>query len=287
MSLQYYVWRGEEVFVQRETINKSTTSPAEDKSTCVLRFEDVQKAFGAAKVLDGLSFDVREGEIFVILGPSGTGKSVTLKHMVRLLTPDAGNIYVRGDCVNASTGAELERIRERFGYLFQGGALLAWMSVAENIALPLRERTKMTEEEIKARVAEVLEMVEMSGDGDKRPSEISGGMKKRAGLARAIVTNPEIVLYDEPTSGLDPVTARTIDALIARLRSEINITSVVVTHDLHSALTIGSRIAMLYGGKIVELSTPETFIKSKNPEVKRFLESQFITASGVWEDTSR
>ena len=257
------------------------------KADCMLRFENVRKAFGEAQVLDGLSFDIRQGEIFVILGPSGTGKSVTLKHMVRLLTPDEGNIYVRGDCVNAASGSELERIRERFGYLFQGGALLAWMSVGENIALPLRERTKMTEAEIQARVAEVLEMVEMGGDGDKRPSEISGGMRKRAGLARAIVTNPEIVLYDEPTSGLDPVTSRTIDALIARLRDELNITSVVVTHDLHSALTIASRIAMLDGGKILEISTPETFIRSEHREVKRFLESQFITTSGVWEESGK
>jgi len=258
-----------------------------DKPDCMVRFENVRKAFGSAQVLDGLSFDIRQGEIFVILGPSGTGKSVTLKHMVRLLTPDEGDIFVRDDCVNAATGSELDRIRERFGYLFQGGALLAWMSVGENIALPLRERTKLTEDEIQARVAEVLEMVEMGGDGDKRPSEISGGMRKRAGLARAIVTNPEIVLYDEPTSGLDPVTARTIDALIARLRDEINITSVVVTHDLHSALTIASRIAMLQAGKIVEISTPEEFIRSEHPEVKRFLESQFITTTGSWEDTKK
>jgi len=267
-------------------MNEMAKRPEDGEAACMLRFEDVRKAFGKSQVLDGLSFDIQEGEIFVILGPSGTGKSVTLKHMVRLLTPDSGNIYVRGDCVNASTGTELERIRERFGYLFQGGALLAWMSVAENIALPLRERTKMTGAEIRARVAEVLEMVEMGGDGDKRPSEISGGMKKRAGLARAIVTSPEIVLYDEPTSGLDPVTARTIDALIERLKRELNITSVVVTHDLHSALTIGSRIAMLHGGKIIELSTPAEFIKSGNPEVKRFLESQFITTTGVWEESS-
>lgn len=266
-----------------ETNDKQDTGQADS----MLRFENVRKAFGPAQVLDGMTFDIRQGEIFVILGPSGTGKSVTLKHMVRLLTPDSGNIYVRDDCVNAATGHNLERIRERFGYLFQGGALLAWMSVGENIALPLREHTKMTEDEIQARVAEVLEMVELGGDGDKRPSEISGGMKKRAGLARAIVTNPEIVLYDEPTSGLDPVSARMIDALIARLRDELNITSVVVTHDLHSALTIASRIAMLHAGKILEISTPEAFIKSKHPEVKRFLESQFITTNGSWEDTEK
>jgi len=268
-------------------MNETTEKQEAGTADCMLRFENVRKAFGPAQVLDGLSFDVRQGEIFVILGPSGTGKSVTLKHMVRLLTPDEGSIYVRDDCVNAATGSELERIRERFGYLFQGGALLAWMSVGENIALPLRERTRLSEDAIQARVAEVLEMVEMGGDGDKRPSEISGGMRKRAGLARAIVTKPEIVLYDEPTSGLDPVTSRTIDALIARLRDELNITSVVVTHDLHSALTIASRIAMLHGGKIIEISTPEAFIRSGNPEVKRFLEAQFITTSGVWEDTGK
>ncbi len=268
-------------------MSEDTIMPGDEKPACMLRFENVCKAFGPATVLDGLTFDVQEGEIFVILGPSGTGKSVTLKHMVRLLTPDAGNIHVRGDCVNAATGAALERIRERFGYLFQGGALLAWMSVAENIALPLRERTRMTAGEIQARVDEVLEMVEMKGDGDKRPSEISGGMRKRAGLARAIVTSPGIVLYDEPTSGLDPVTSRTIDALIDRLRLELNITSVVVTHDLHSALTIGSRIAMLHGGRIIELSPPAAFIKSTVPEVKHFLESQFITTTGVWEDSAK
>lgn len=270
-------------FFMNEVTHKQMTEADE----CMLRFDNVSKSFGNARVLDGLSFDVKQGEIFVVLGPSGTGKSVTLKHMVRLLTPDSGNIFVRGKCVNAASGSELERIRERFGYLFQGGALLAWLSVGENIALPLRERTKMTEREIRARVAEVLEMVEMGGDAEKRPSEISGGMKKRAGLARAIVTNPEIVLYDEPTSGLDPVTSRTIDALIERLRNEISITSVVVTHDLHSALTIGNRIAMLHGGNIIELSTPEQFIRSKHPEVKRFLEAQFITTNGVWEDSEK
>jgi len=276
-----------ETCFQDRVMSDTSDKKESDKPDCMVRFENVRKAFGSAQVLDGLSFDIRQGEIFVILGPSGTGKSVTLKHMVRLLTPDEGDIFVRDDCVNAATGSELDRIRERFGYMFQGGALLAWMSVGENIALPLRERTKLTEDEIQARVAEVLEMVEMGGDGDKRPSEISGGMRKRAGLARAIVTNPEIVLYDEPTSGLDPVTARTIDALIARLRDEINITSVVVTHDLHSALTIASRIAMLQAGKIVEISTPEEFIRSEHPEVKRFLESQFITTTGSWEDTKK
>ncbi len=251
----------------------------------IVRFDKVTKVFGTRAVLDGMEFSIRRGETFVIVGPSGTGKSVTLKHMVRLLTPDDGDVYVGDDCINRATGNELSRLRERFGYLFQGGALLAWLTIGENIALPLREKTKMPEEEIMSRVRKVLEMVEMSGDIDKHPSDISGGMCKRAGLARAIVTEPDIVLYDEPTSGLDPVTARTIDTLIEHLRVKLGVTSVVVTHDLHSALSIGTRIAMIYNGKVVELATPEEFVKSNNDEVKKFLESQYITRRGVWERT--
>ncbi len=243
--------------------------------------------FVGKAVLDGLDFEIQKGETFVIVGPSGTGKSVTLKHMVRLLTPDDGSIYVGDECINEATGSDLDRLRERFGYLFQGGALLAWLSVGENIALPLREKTDLSEEEIQARVASTLEMVEMSGDVDKHPSEISGGMRKRAGLARAIVTEPDIVLYDEPTSGLDPVTSRTIDALIAQLQAELGVTSVVVTHDLHSALSIGSRIALLHKGRVTELATPEEFVKSDNEEVQSFLRSQFITQEGSWERNAR
>ena len=250
----------------------------------IIRFEGVYKAFGGPPVLAGIDFSVRRGETFALVGPSGTGKSVTLKHMVRLLTPDEGNVYVGDIVVNRVSGRELERVRNRFGYLFQGGALLAWMSVAGNIALPLLEKTQLTRGEIDRRVAEVLEMVGMAGDGDKKPSEISGGMKKRAGLARAIVTRPDIVLYDEPTSGLDPVTSRTIDRLIDQLREETQITSVVVTHDLHSALAIAHRIAVLQDGNIIEISTPQQFVESRNEKVMRFLESQYITKRGVWEE---
>lgn len=249
----------------------------------ILKFDRVTKAFGSKAILDEMTFEVKRGETFVIVGPSGTGKSVTLKHMVRLLTPDDGNIIVNDQCVNTLTGRALSDMRENFGYLFQGGALLAWLTVGENIALPLREKTDMQEDEIQERVAKALAMVEMSDDYDKHPSDISGGMCKRAGLARAIITEPEIVLYDEPTSGLDPVTARTIDALIESLRVKLGVTSVVVTHDLHSALSIGTRIAMLYRGKVVELATPKEFIKSNNAEVKEFLKSQYITKRGSWE----
>lgn len=253
----------------------------------MIRFENVKKRLGGKAVLDGVDFEVQKGETFVIVGPSGAGKSVSLKHMVRLLTPDSGRVVVDGECISEASGRDLERIRERFGYLFQGGALLAWLTVSENVALPLREKTHMSDSEILSKVQEMLTLVGLENDGEKRPGEISGGMKKRAGLARAIVTNPEIVLYDEPTSGLDPVTARTIDQLIENLRVTLGVTSVVVTHDLHSALTIGSRIAMLHGGGIVELCTPDEFVRSENIEVKRFLEAQFITKEGAWERNAR
>ena len=249
----------------------------------MITFDRVSKILGGHVILRDVSFEVRAGETFVIVGSSGVGKSVTLKHMVRLLTPDAGRVLVGGEEISSATGAELERIRERFGYLFQGGALLAWLSLADNVALPLREKTDMPGSEIIARVGETLKLVGLQDDGRKLPSEISGGMRKRAGLARAIVRSPKIMLYDEPTSGLDPVTARTIDSLIERMQADLGVTSVVVTHDLHSALSIGSRIAMLHDGDIVELSTPEGFVQSPRPEVQSFLKSQFITERGSWE----
>ncbi len=242
----------------------------------MIRFEQVRKSFGRNRVLDNLSFEIEKGEVFVIVGPSGTGKSVALKHMVRLLTPDAGRVWVGDEIVSEADNAALERIRERFGYLFQGGALLAWMNVADNVALPLQEKTKLNEEEIDRKVRATLAMVGLEDDGEKLPAEISGGMQKRAGLARAIVRDPEIILYDEPTTGLDPVTSRVIDRLIARLNRKMGITSVVVTHDLHSALSIGHRIAMLKDGHIVELATPEAFRDSREPAVREFLEAQFI-----------
>ncbi len=247
----------------------------------MIRFEHVTKTLGGRDVLSDLSFEIRKGEIFTIVGPSGTGKSVTLKHMVRLLTPTRGSVWIENTEISAADGAELDRVRERFGYLFQGGALLGWMNVADNIALPLREKTRLSESEIGARVAEALRMVGLEDDGDKLPSEISGGMQKRAGLARAIVRRPEIVLYDEPTSGLDPVTARTIDALIRRLNEDLGITSVVVTHDLQGALLSADRIAMLTGGRFVEVSEPKAFVTTEQPDVRGFLDAQFISRKGL------
>lgn len=245
----------------------------------MIRFDNVVKRFDGRAVLDGVSFEIAKGEVLAVVGPSGTGKSVTLKHLVRLLTPTSGSVWLEDVEISAATGEELERIRERFGYLFQGGALLGWLTVAENVALPLREKTDLSPEEINARVEEALEAVELTAAADRYPAEISGGMQKRAGLARAIVRRSDIILYDEPTSGLDPVTSVTINRLIRRLNRERGITSVVVTHDLQGALLFADRLLMLKEGHVVETSTPEAFVHSTNKDVRDFLDAQFITES--------
>ena len=220
----------------------------------MIRFENVHKSFDGAKVLDGVTFGVAEGEILAILGPSGTGMSVTLKHFVGLLSPDEGSVIVK------------EGIR--IGYLFQGGALLAWLTVRENVALPLKETTSLFGQEIDTCVNEALKAVGMEDAADKYPAEISGGMVKRVGLARAIVRKADVVLYDEPTSGLDPVTARTIHRLIRHLNKERGLTSVVVTHDLAGACSFADRIMMLKDGHVVLAASPNEFMESEIPEVQ-------------------
>jgi phospholipid/cholesterol/gamma-HCH transport system ATP-binding protein len=237
----------------------------------LIEFRDVVKKFNGVPVLDGVTFGVEKGEVLCVVGPSGTGKSVTLKHLVRLLTPTSGQVLVDGVDVAACSDSELVKVRDRIGYLFQGGALLAWMTVAENVALPLEECTKLGDREIAVRVRRALRSVELVPAADKYPAEISGGMQKRAGLARAIVRESDIVLYDEPTSGLDPVTSVTINRLIRKLNRELGITSVVVTHDLQGALAIADHILLLKGGKAVECSTPEEFVKSEKPDAREFL----------------
>ena len=237
----------------------------------LIRFENVVKRFNGVAVLDGLSFAVEKGEVLAVVGPSGTGKSVTLKHLVRLLTPTSGRVEFDGTDIASCSDAELERIRGRIGYLFQGGALLAWMTVAENVALPLEETTRLSDAEIERRVAAALEAVELSAAAEKFPAEISGGMQKRAGLARAIVREADVVLYDEPTSGLDPVTSVTINRLIRKLNRERGITSIVVTHDLQGALAIADRILLLKGGKAVACAAPDAFVRLENADVREFL----------------
>ncbi|NLB69484.1 MAG: ATP-binding cassette domain-containing protein [Lentisphaerae bacterium] len=249
----------------------------------MIRFEEVTKRFGQKVVLKNVSYEVSEGEIFCIVGPSGTGKSVSLKLMIKLLSPTSGRVCIGDDCVSSSWSKDLSVLRSRFGYLFQSAALLAWMSVYENVALPLRERTKLTDAEIRDKVMDALEKVGLENDAETYPADLSGGMQKRTGLARAIVTEPEILLYDEPTSGLDPVTSRMIDDLIVELNERLGTTSVVVTHDMHSALSIADRIAMLHGGRVATIEAPQNFIKSEVPEVRSFLDAQYITRKGVWE----
>lgn len=219
-------------------------------------FDSVAKSFGGEKVLDGVSFSVEKGEIFLIVGPSGTGKSVTLKHIAGLISPDSGTVSVGS---------------RKIGYLFQGGALMAWLTVAENVALPLVETTSLPEKEIDDRVRAALSAVGLLDAADKYPEEISGGMRKRAGLACSLVRETDIVLYDEPTSGLDPVTAASINRLIVALNRERGVTSVVVTHDLESALAMSSRVMLLKNARILECAPPEEFLKSTDPAVMEFI----------------
>lgn len=242
----------------------------------MIRFENVTKRFGRKTVLDDTSYEIEKGETFVIVGLSGAGKSVSLRHMIRLLTPEAGRVWVGDDCVSEASGHKLEGILRRFGVLFQSSALLQWLNVEDNVCLPLRQTTNRSEAEIRRLAAEKLEMVGLKDVGDKMPANISGGMRKRVGLARAIVTQPEIILYDEPTSGLDPVISRQIDLLIDDLRQRLGVTSVVVTHDLYSALYIGTRVAMLHEGKFVVCAKPEEFVASEQPIVRDFLQAQGI-----------
>jgi phospholipid/cholesterol/gamma-HCH transport system ATP-binding protein len=253
----------------------------------MIELQNVSKVLSGRTILDKVNLQIHDGETCVIVGPSGVGKSVTVKHMIRLLTPDSGKVIVNGDPISELSGVELETAREHFGVLFQGGALIEWLSVRENVALPLREKTSMGENDIIELAMQKLTLVGMADHSTKRPSELSGGMRKRVGLARATVRNPSILIYDEPTSGLDPVSARTIDDLILSMQAELGVTSVVVTHDLHSALSIGDRIAMITGGRFVETATPRQFVESENESVQAFLESQFITRQGNWEKWRR
>ncbi len=247
----------------------------------MIEFQNVRKRLGGRNVLNGMTFDVREGETMVLLGPSGTGKSVTLNHIIGLMSPDSGTVTVMGQEVAQLAPDPLAALRSRIGMLFQSGALLDWMNIYDNVALPLRVCLRMPEDRIRARLDEIFQILELSDSIRKMPTEISGGMKKRAGLARAIAVEPRLMLYDEPTSGLDPVMSRKIDSLINSLKERFHMTSVVVTHDLCSALAIADRIAMLSHGIVLECSAPDVFMKSRNPLIREFIDAQFSIRNGV------
>jgi len=235
-----------------------------------IRLRGLRKAFGDKVVLDGLDFDVLEGESLVILGGSGTGKSVLLKHMIGLLRPDAGTVEVDGVDLASLDGPGLTAFRRRFGMAFQEGALFDSMSVEQNVGFPLR-RAKWEKGKIRARVEECLEMVHLEGSERKMPAELSGGMRRRVGFARAIALEPRILLFDEPTTGLDPVIKAVIDELILELQERLNPTTVTITHDLESAFRIADRVALLFRGRIVAAAPPGEFREIEDPRVQQFI----------------
>jgi phospholipid/cholesterol/gamma-HCH transport system ATP-binding protein len=240
----------------------------------MIEIHELHKRFGPHQVLAGVDLTIRTGECIVILGRSGSGKSVLLKHIIGLMKPDRGRIVADGREVNRLSYDELAELRKRFGMLFQGAALFDSMTVGENVGLALAEHTNLSPEEIARSVQEKLALVHLFGVEDKKPADLSGGMRKRVGLARAIVMDPDYILYDEPTTGLDPVTAQQINMLIRELQEKLNVTSIVVTHDLQSAYYVGDRLCLLHEGKIRFDGTPEETEQTTDPVVHQFIRAE-------------
>ncbi len=237
----------------------------------MIKLVNIHKSFKKQKVLDGVDLEIEEGKTTVIIGRSGGGKSVLLKHIIGLLKPDSGRIVVDDVDITTLNERDLNEVRKKFGMLFQEGALFDSMSVGENVAFPLREHTRMKSEEIRRIVEEKLKAVGLSGIEEKMPAELSGGMRKRVALARAIAINPKIVLFDEPTTGLDPIMLEAVNRLIIDTQKNFNLTCVVISHDIESIFKVGHKIAMLYEGKIIEHGTPEEIRQSQNPVLRQFL----------------
>jgi phospholipid/cholesterol/gamma-HCH transport system ATP-binding protein len=244
--------------------------------TPIIEMKNVHKTFGSRKILKGVDVVVKKGETMVILGPSGTGKSVTLKHITGLVAPDEGDCFIMGESISFSKEKVRERLRAKMGVLFQSGALINWLSVYENVALPLREHKISKGEELHRNVMEKLHWLDLVVAKDNLPGAISGGMKKRAGIARALTTNPEILLYDEPTSGLDPVMSNVFNELILRLKKELHVTSIVVTHDMESAYMIADRITFLYEGKAIFCGTVPELKASSNAVIQQFIHGKTV-----------
>ncbi len=239
--------------------------------TPLMQVRNLHKRFGRQVVLQGLSLDIGRGEIMAVVGRSGTGKSVFLKHLIGLIRPDSGQVLVDGEDIHRDGSRTLARIRERFGMLFQGGALFDSLTVEDNIAFPLRERTRMSAAQIQGVVAETLKGVGLEGVEGKFPEQLSGGMRKRVALARALAMHPEIVLFDEPTTGLDPILVRAIHRLIADTQARFHYTAVIVSHELPEIFDIATRVAMLHNGAILEVDTAAHFQHSSNPAVQQFI----------------
>ena len=247
---------------------------AAETAVPAVRLDGVSKTFGTRAVLDDVSFDVAGGTGFIILGRSGTGKSVTLRHIVRLMRPDRGRVFVEGDEISALEGPELSRVRRKIGFLFQNAALFDSISVGENVAFPLRRHTRLTDREVKDRATQKLAAVGLESEYDKMPAALSGGMRKRAGLARALALDPPIVLVDEPSAGLDPITADEIDTLLLELKQRGGTTLVVVTHNIPSAKRLGDELVMLDEGRIIARGTVADLERSREPMVQAFMSSQ-------------
>ena len=238
----------------------------------MIETRQLKKSFDTQLVLDGVDLRIESGESVAIIGRSGGGKSVLLKHLIALLQPDSGDVLINGESIVRMNERQLLRIREKFGMVFQSAALFDSMTVAENVAFPLIRKKKFTPGEIEQRVTAALEVVDLPGTQKKNPAELSGGMRKRVGLARAIVYEPQILLYDEPTTGLDPIVADSIDHLIIRVRDQLKITSVVVTHDMRTARRVGNRVMLLHEGKIYANAAPEELFASQDPVVRQFID---------------
>jgi len=246
-----------------------------------IRIQDLHKSFGEQHVLKGVSLTVNKGEAIAIIGQSGCGKSVLLKHVIKLLEPDHGEVWIDGRVIANLSVKELVTMRQRFGMLFQSAALFDSLTVAENVGLGLTEQRRLSRDEINERVMEKLEMVRLASAAEKYPAELSGGMRKRVGMARAIANDPEVLLYDEPTTGLDPITSDVIDDLIVELKEKLKVTSISVTHDMRSAFKTANRIIMLYQGVVAFDGTPEETRASTDPIVAQFISGQ---AQGPIED---
>ncbi len=260
-------------------------SAGTESGRAVIELVGVEKSFGSNRVLRGVDLEIRAGEIFTLLGGSGTGKSVMLKHMIGLLRPDAGRVRIEGRDVTTLAERDWVEVRKRIGFVFQGAALFDSLSVLENVAYGLREHLDWSERQIRDRVAECLAAVGLEGIEERMPAELSGGMRKRVGVARAIALAPAAILYDEPTTGLDPANSRRVGQLIVRLRQELAVTSVIVTHDLDLCFSISDRVGLLGAGRLLAVGTPDEIRASELPEVRDFLAGDLDAKKDLWRHT--